>query len=395
MDRMFFIKFWIITIYHTAIIKCSRHICNEQGLCQNQEITCLQNQSCIIECTRNWACANTIIQCPINHECNINCYYPQQSDDISENGNRICHNMFINATYSSSLTVNATLGNIHHLLPYPRTMESSQIYCPHNGVNHHNEDKPCQIYCDGDDLMRFIKIYAIEGMNDISVTTINYQRDWCMRNANLFCVSGYIKNCSLSNYAPYQCADSPNIPNDQFCETYKLTTNSPTMNPTTLSPTEETKIPTISETLTTISDSDDGAIIGVGIEDKGVLPQSGLIALIVFCSIICVIIMIFISAHVMRQRRKDTSGKHKKMETCDMDQEEEDGDGNNKENETENDNEIEADGDNEKLLSPTKEVGTKDIEDVLSEQSEEQIFEIGYDGEDKILNKPEIDGKDR
>ena len=80
--------------------------------------------------------------------------------------------------------------------------------------------------------MRFLNIYTVEGMNDVEITTINYQRNWCIRNAHLFCTENYNKSCSLINASPNDgCSDS-GIDNDQFCETYKIMTESPTIYPT-------------------------------------------------------------------------------------------------------------------------------------------------------------------
>eukprot|EP00486_Rosalina_sp_Unknown_P013405 CAMPEP_0201579780 /NCGR_PEP_ID=MMETSP0190_2-20130828/27609_1 /ASSEMBLY_ACC=CAM_ASM_000263 /TAXON_ID=37353 /ORGANISM="Rosalina sp." /LENGTH=224 /DNA_ID=CAMNT_0048014707 /DNA_START=143 /DNA_END=814 /DNA_ORIENTATION=+ len=202
-------------------------------------------------------------------------------------------------------------------------MESSKIYCPHNGVNSDNEDGPCQIYCDGDDLMRYLEIYAIEGMNDITITTKHYQREWCMRNADLYCMNGFIKQCALQNYAPYQCSDKPNIPNDQFCETYSLTSPPTTKHPS-LIPTQETRSPSINPTIsTTISDGDPIVkITGVGGDGDGVkLTESELIIIIVVCIMICVIIVIFVGAYVIKKKRNDgdtsSRGKHTKMKNTD------------------------------------------------------------------------------
>ena len=68
----------------------------------------------------------------MNFACHIQCYFNNSKQNIAEQGQFICQQMTINATQSSYLSVNVTIGNVSHL-PYPRTMESAAIYCPTRG----------------------------------------------------------------------------------------------------------------------------------------------------------------------------------------------------------------------------------------------------------------------
>ena len=367
MDRMFLI--WMIVF---NIIKCDIHICDEQGICEGITIQCLPNEQCIVECTRNWACVNTIIQCPANYECNIKCGYNGDISTVTQNGQRICQHMIINATQSSSLIVNATMGDIYNIFPFPRTSENTKIYCPHNNNNNNNNDgnKPCHIYCDGDDLMRYLQIYTIGGLNDVLIQTIHYQRDWCIRNADLHCIKGFNNfSCALSNYSPYQCADKPNIPNDQTCEQISI---KPTISPSN-SPTNQLKIslePSISPS--SIIPSENDAIIATKTSENAKeertggktdnLTQSELIIIIIVCIMICVLIIIFVGASIVKKKRENhrTTNIQHEQET-----------------------------DSDKLLTPTNDKHGDDTDD-----DDDDTIEIGYDGEDKMETNTEIHGKD-
>merc|ERR1712113_543125 len=123
----------------------------------------------------------------------------------------------------------------------PRTFEDGQIYCPHNGRNNGNI-KPCQIFCNGDDLMRRPKIYAVEGFNDVNITSQFYIDPWCIRGATIHCAENFNKSCPITNVFPFQCQDYIHQIEDVTCEQYTISTEIPTSQPT-INPTTPTQSP--------------------------------------------------------------------------------------------------------------------------------------------------------
>ena len=216
------------------------------------------------------------------------------------------------------------MGDIHSLLKYPRTMEDSKVYCPHNNrfdassfsfdtgnlsVFNTETDSvfPCQIYCDGDDLMRNMEIYAVEGMNDLFIETQNYTKPWCLRSAELHCGMEYDLFCTLSNRAPFECADKSS--NSQLCESYTVptalpTTKTPTVEPT-VSPTTTlsmipTEDPTMENEIIMTTDYEDGFLSTTDVtesetpspDDSAILISEemafGILLFVLFCTVIMV-----------------------------------------------------------------------------------------------------------
>eukprot|EP01084_Bolivina_argentea_P123833 219443_1 len=122
--------------------------------------------------------------------------------------------------------------------PYPRTMRYAKIYCPDNGPYASNQPKSCHINCDGDDLMKWAEIFAVEGFNDITISATNYSNKWCYRGGTMNCKQDFSSNCPIfdqPNDNGWECSSNQNT--DFICNTHTIT-HSPTISPTipTISP---------------------------------------------------------------------------------------------------------------------------------------------------------------
>eukprot|EP01084_Bolivina_argentea_P067282 122553_1 len=206
-------------------------ICHGQNACSAQTIECDDTQDCFVDCSGFQACRDTIINCPTDHQCIIKCY---TAPDIDITTNTLtCYRMTIHAQQSSSLNLIADIGNIGTITEPLRTAEEVTIYCPIDGKHPIDPSlAPCQITCDGDDLIRQSQIYAVAGFNDLHITSTFYTTSWCIRAATVHCTPNFAANCSMTNFEPFQCQQHVNQNTDTTCDTYTYSPTSFTLEPT-------------------------------------------------------------------------------------------------------------------------------------------------------------------
>lgn len=197
------------------------------------------------------------LQCPAGQSCEVHC-------TSSETKDKTCFQMSVFARDSSSLLVNASTGQLS--TTQTKMMYNGIIYCPSNGPTTPSDDPPCHIHCDGDDLMRYTKIYAVEGFKDMYFNAMHYDELWCYRAGSMYCTENYGSYCPMSNdddEHPFDCQRRNGV--DRTCSNVTLShsptvspipslppTNAPTISPTnhpTLSPTKSpTLFPTVDPT---------------------------------------------------------------------------------------------------------------------------------------------------
>lgn len=248
----------------------------DNQICPLAEINCIENEDCIIICSSENGCLFKRIQCPTNHDCELHC--------INPNSQHQCLGISIDATNSSSLLINASMGNV----PDPQTMDEAEIYCP---INTEITNKTtCNIHCNGNDLMRRIEIYALHGFDDISIQSIGYQLS-CHAGINVYCGDEFTSNCIMSNDYPYQCS---NKSTDTSCNPTKIETNSPSIYPSV--------IPTMYGTSEYNDDGISTSIVkDMGMNGKGDgIPEWE----VVFCIAMGVILMLFLVGVLCLWRNK-------------------------------------------------------------------------------------------
>eukprot|EP01084_Bolivina_argentea_P062237 113793_1 len=234
-------KYWLFIlslIYFINTCNASTHICNNINPinCNTFPIQCTPGEPCTIKCTTDAVCRSKIINCPTDQPCEVHC--------TNYEAKYQCQNIIINAQTSSHLLVNASFGRAIAEL-HPNPMQDAHIYCPDNGPHDPNQPKSCHINCDGDDLMKKAKIWAVEGFNDVTISSKIYNRDWCYRMGTMNCKQDFSSNCTIYNQPNaigWECSTNQN--NDFTCNSHTYT-NSPTESPTTPDPsTYPTKYPT-------------------------------------------------------------------------------------------------------------------------------------------------------
>eukprot|EP01083_Nonionella_stella_P287975 980238_1 len=135
----------------------------------------------------------------------------------------------------------------------PQTMNYANIYCPSNGPFTSNNEIACSVNCDGDDLLRFTQIYAVEGFNDVNIVSTSYDRSWCYRAGDIHCKSNFSSTCVMTNdlAAVFECASASS---DKTCDNYIVSLSptlhpiQPTDNPTNNPSSQITPTPTIHPT---------------------------------------------------------------------------------------------------------------------------------------------------
>eukprot|EP01084_Bolivina_argentea_P062234 113787_1 len=243
-------KYWLFIlslIYFINTCNASTHICNNINPinCNTFPIQCTPGEPCTIKCTTDAVCRSKIINCPTDQPCEVHC--------TNYEAKYQCQNIIINAQTSSHLLVNASFGRAIAEL-HPNPMQDAHIYCPDNGPHDPNQPKSCHINCDGDDLMKKAKIWAVEGFNDVTIDAIKYNRSWCYRKGTMNCKQDFSSNCPIftqPNDAGWECS---NLATDKTCNSHTIThsptisptipTISPSINPSTTPSTYPTKYPT-------------------------------------------------------------------------------------------------------------------------------------------------------
>eukprot|EP01084_Bolivina_argentea_P289952 497988_1 len=229
---MFLIQISLILFYITHIYS-KKYPCIGNDKCYAETIICDKEQDCYVECSGSQACRDTTIICPPGFACNILCHTSPLTDLTTNE--LTCYKMIINATQSTILNFSTNLGETGEALPNPRTFEDGQIFCPHNGRS--GGIKPCNIYCNGDDLMRRFIIYAVEGFNDVHIVSNHYDKLWCTRGGIMRCLEDFSADCKITNEAingTFQCYNWSGYMEDKTCMNYTIVTEIPTPNPTSI-----------------------------------------------------------------------------------------------------------------------------------------------------------------
>ena len=194
--------------------------CNGKNSCRDSIITSPNNGYLNLSCVGDNACQTTEVTCPINGDCVINC--GGVNDD--------CKDMIIDATQSLSLEVNCD-PNPMNTSALGEQCDQMHIYCPQiptatgcivRNLNAINVDE-------------WIKIYAIGGLQDVTITGENPTQ------IEIYCTSDLGATCTV-NEAFDGCSSG-----DMICGQLGLT-QTPTL-PTLIPSTDPTNDPSLEPTV--------------------------------------------------------------------------------------------------------------------------------------------------
>ena len=226
----------------------------------DQNITCVQDNTCVIDCAGESSCRGSILTCKDNQLCNIistdkhslrsstiNCPSNAQCIINGTQGNSAFRESVINCGVNGSCyflfnQTNSGISNFHFFSIFNATHSqyvqiekygnkgasvdlTSSIYCPDNG---HNGSPSCDIICGGAaHSCSYLNIYAIEGFNDVKIT--NTYSIMYFIEAFIFCGHGIDKyniECSIDAANPNEC-ETTNSTSDNTCDNYLIPTMSP------------------------------------------------------------------------------------------------------------------------------------------------------------------------
>eukprot|EP01084_Bolivina_argentea_P206419 352450_1 len=171
---------------------------------ENETIYCTPNEPCNILCRHDNGCKSTEIYCPRDNSCDITC-----------DANTACANTIIHAQYSSSFKlIDCATGSF--------TCKGITIYFPPNnkGIPRAKIIGPDRGLSAGEELSNPLQFYAINGWNDINITTGN-EFSFQYHSGVMYCTSNLQTSCDFDTNA-WKCANTNDICN-----------NPPTISPTT------------------------------------------------------------------------------------------------------------------------------------------------------------------
>eukprot|EP01084_Bolivina_argentea_P073800 133907_1 len=168
-----------------------------------------------------------VINCPVNRYCNITCY-----------GGDGCYFANILAKSGTKLNIDASGYKV---------LKDASITCPPDAVRggYDGKTNQCNIVVhDGDRMMNYLQIYAVESFHDVNIVCDNILfgcfEDQPAIRPKIHCTENFGSDCEFSfdiNGTNWKCINPP----DSICNGYLLKTPTPsanpTMEPTTFEPT--------------------------------------------------------------------------------------------------------------------------------------------------------------
>ena len=229
-----------------ALLGCARsefRNCTGVDACRSTDITCVEENRCVINCIGESACRSSTINCKHNQPCNItsddrnvlrqstiNCPdnevciingtqanqgYRDAMINCGINGS--CYFLFqyvIGVTNFHFFTMNATTSTYvkieKHGAPGSSTNVKSNISCPTSNIYTEGESK-CDIVCGAvssscDDM----NVFAVNGFKDVNITT---QISMDFSDSFMWCTNNYNGRCAINATDPTHCVNSGHICN--------------------------------------------------------------------------------------------------------------------------------------------------------------------------------------
>ena len=228
-----------------CLFRCETFNCTGDRACYGANITCVEDNPCIIDCIGEDSCRIATLTCKDDQPCyinsdgrsavrssTVNC--PNDNDCIMDGTqvnhgfrasvvncgiNGSCYFLYEYVTGTSNFhyfTMNATFSRYVKIYKYGNpgsiaTVESN-IYCP---INNDGSGSNCDILCGGasgttracDDM----NVFAVQGFNDVNITDI-YSNNF--EDSYMWCTEDYSISCAINSTDPTRCVDTTNICND-------------------------------------------------------------------------------------------------------------------------------------------------------------------------------------
>ena len=232
-----FLLLWVLP----SSFRCETVNCTGVYSCFRTNVTCVEDNPCIIDCLGGASCLFATLTCKDNQPCYIN------SDGISavqlstvncpDNNDCIMNGTQANNGFRDSLVNCGINGSCYFLFEYVSGVTNfhffnmnathsryvkmykfgnpgaavviSNISCP---INNNGGGSSCDIICGGgtrgcDNMY----IYAVEGFNDVNITET---LDNDFGNSYMWCTDDYDIGCAINSTDPTQCVNTNNICNN-------------------------------------------------------------------------------------------------------------------------------------------------------------------------------------
>ena len=221
----------------------------EANACRSQHISCIENNTCIVDCQAVNGCRESTINCMTNQDCHIatrhkesmrdsviNC--PNNADCFMDgtpandgylgaeincgiNGN--CYFLYNDtkmniSNFHSFLTFNATNSDYIKIEKYGNMNldSTSSIYCPNTNNNNNNDNDEnsdfgsnCDIFCGGwSNSCDNLNVYSDEGFTNVRIT-VTGSNEMTFENSYMHCDydgdGSYNSSCAIDAQNPNQC----------------------------------------------------------------------------------------------------------------------------------------------------------------------------------------------